>query len=201
EDYQTDQAAPPKPEPTAPDSHLTEREILIDPDLDQRSPNGPLVSPPDSVPAGEQPFGSQRNPTQSPVAAPLPSIPTPILTLPTEPVVCGKAVSIHLQVNEVPGRRIGLKFWYQDRQTRQLLEPPRWILDPTPNGRGRVESRISVTVPPGLLEVQFEAIAIDLESQHTGQKASQSRQCVASSRTTQYYPLPGDGNQFFGSDI
>ncbi|MEM6501247.1 MAG: hypothetical protein AAF685_05360 [Cyanobacteria bacterium P01_C01_bin.89] len=203
EEYQTEQAAPPKPEPTTPDAHLTEREILIDPDLDdQRSPaSASLVSPPSTVPSGEQPFGGYRDPNQKLAPVPVPSIPTPIMTLPMDPVVCGTPVSVHLQVNEVPGRRIGLKFWYQDRQTRQLLEPPRWILDPTPNGRGRVESRVTVTVPPGLLEVQFEAIAIDLESQHTGQKASQSRQCSATNRSTQYYPLPGDGNQLFGSDI
>ena len=104
-------------------------------------------------------------------------------------------------MTELPERRIGLKFWIQDRQTRQLLEPPRWVLDLLPNGRGGLESRVTVTVPPGLLEVQFEAIAIDLDTQRTGQKVSQACRCTPTDRPTRTYPLPNDGNQLFGSDL
>ena len=184
QEYQNDQAAPPKPEPTAPDAHLTAREILIDPDLDDPYSPGRAASAPG------QPV---RGATQ-------PLLPTPTLTVSHDPLVCGDPVAVHLQVPEVPGRRIGLKFWIQDRQTRQLLEQPRWILELTPNGRNGLENRSTVIVPPGLLEVQFEAIAIDLETQHTGQKASESRRCVATASTTRHSPLPEDGNQLFGPE-
>ena len=184
EAYQTEQAAPPKPEPTAPDAHLTAREILIDPDLDA-------------------PLSPAQNPSDSSAPTPLPpqNLPTPTLTLPGDSLVCGKPIAVQLQVTELPERRIGLKFWIQDRQTRQLLEPPRWVLDLLPNGRGGLESRVTVTVPPGLLEVQFEAIAIDLDTQRTGQKVSQACRCTPTDRPTRTYPLPNDGNQLFGSDL
>ena len=190
QDYQDDHAAPPKPEPTAADAHLTDREILIDPDLDQ-----PLSSP------APDPLAQSPSSTASPQ-----QLPTPTLGVPAEPLMCGHPVTIHLQVPEIAERRIGLKFWIQDRQTRQLLEPPRWVLDLMPNGRGALDSRVTAIVPPGVLEVQFEAIAIDLETQHTGQKVSQSCRCTThpdpntTERTTQVYPLPNNGNQLFGSD-
>ena len=191
QEYQDDRAAPPKPEPTAADAHLTNREILIDPDLDQ--PLAPHT--PDPL--------SQSPPSPQP-------LPTPTLGLPAEPLICGHPVTIQLQVPEIAGQRIGLKFWIQDRQTRQLLEPPRWVLDLMPNGRGSLESRVTAIVPPGVLEVQFEAIAIDLETQHTGQKVSQACRCTTSDpnrsdpnttrRSTKVYPLPNNGNQLFGND-
>ena len=183
QEYQDDQAAPPQPEPAAPDAHLTAREILIDPDLDRPTSNPRSPSPQAAAPA-----------------SPIQPIPVPTLTLPNAPLVCGTPITVHLQVAEVPGRRMGLKLWVQDRQTRQLLEPPRWVLELTPNGRSGLESRTTVIVPPGLLEVQFEAIAIDLETQHTGQKASHSCRCVAASQMSRSNPVVGDGNQLFGSD-
>ncbi|WP_024546418.1 hypothetical protein [Picosynechococcus sp. NKBG15041c] len=70
------------------------------------------------------------------------------------------------------GDRLYVKLWLRDRQTRELLAGPFQLTDFTPKLGGQFQGQQMLPLPPGTLEVRFEAIAIDPRSQQESRRAT-----------------------------
>jgi len=75
--------------------------------------------------------------------------------------------------------RIYAKLWIRDRQLRVLIESPRWLIDFKPDGFGALKAQTTVTLPLGCMEVQFEAIAIEMTHQSESQKTIVHRSVIS----------------------
>lgn len=105
------------------------------------------------------------------------AIPVPELELSTGELVSGQAITIWVKLpNLLP--RIYVKLWINDRQTRTLLDGPRWLLDFVPDGLGNLEATTQLMVPFGSLEIQIEAIAVEMATQRESHKVSLDRAVV-----------------------
>lgn len=101
-------------------------------------------------------------------------VPVPLLCLPNQELVAGQSITLCVRLAKTPAR-LQVKVWVQDRQTRQVLDGPRWLVDFFPCGDAVVEAWTQLTVPLGCLEIQFEAIAIEIYSQRESHKTSLER--------------------------
>ncbi|MBD1862677.1 MULTISPECIES: hypothetical protein [Trichocoleus] len=114
-------------------------------------------------------------------------VPNPQLEVQTGELVSGKSVSVRVRMPDLPCR-IYVKLWVNDRQTRSLLDGPRWLVDFTPTGLGDLEATTQMTVPFGSLEIQFEAIAIEMATQRESHKVVATRMVVPPDTPTLSYP-------------
>jgi len=147
----------------------TAQEIVVD-DEDLLAPENPVVHHDASgmvyptVLLGSQPRSSLRDPRQ------LDSLlPAPTLLIPANELASGEPVTVRLKLPPHPAR-LCVKLWVQDRQSRSLLDGPRWLVDLLPDGAGKLEAMTQLTVPFGSVEIRFEAIAVDLDSQRESHK-------------------------------
>lgn len=104
-------------------------------------------------------------------------LPTPYLRVAPGELVSGQRIEVTVQLPPTASR-LGVKLWMQDLQSRALLDGPRWVMNFLPNGHGNLEAWTTLTVPHGCLEVQFEAIAVELTTQRESHKASVDRPVV-----------------------
>lgn len=105
------------------------------------------------------------------------AVPIPDLQVIAEELVAGQSINIRIRLPDL-SPRIYVKLWLTDRQTRSLLDGPRWLVDFLPNGRGTLEAFTQITVPLGCLEVRFEAIAVEVQTQRESHKATVDRSVV-----------------------
>ncbi|HEY9689358.1 MAG TPA: hypothetical protein V6D46_05140, partial [Coleofasciculaceae cyanobacterium] len=143
----------PAPEPPDPDADWTAGEVLVDdvfPVLGQ------------TIPRSEPP------PTDVILPADVP-VPPPAIELLTHPLVAETTATLRLRVRDVPSR-LCLKVWTSDRQTRQVLEPPRWLLELPPNGLGELEARVTIAIPPQVAELSIEAVTMELGTHRESRK-------------------------------
>lgn len=98
-------------------------------------------------------------------------LPPPKLLIPTQELVSGEPILVRVQV-PCHAARLGVKLWIQDRQSRALLDGPRWLMDLLPNGAEELEGITQLMVPFGTVEIRFEAISIDLDSERESHKIS-----------------------------
>ena len=111
------------------------------------------------------------------VLSPDEPVPTPDLQVTSGELVAGKLVNIRVRLpNLLP--RIYVKLWINDRQTRSLLEGPRWLVNLLPNGHGALEATTQLLVPLGSLDVRFEAIAVEVQTQRESHKVSVDRSVI-----------------------
>jgi hypothetical protein len=104
-------------------------------------------------------------------------VPTPILELAGEELIAGRSIAIRARLpNLLP--RFYVKFWINDRQTRALLDGPRWLVDFAPNGLGDLEASTQLIVPFGSLEIQLEAIAVEVATQRESHKVVLDRAVI-----------------------
>jgi len=152
------------------DSELADQEIVVD---DASTP------PPRRGSLFGQPLRRAEIPPEAPADALAEEepLPTPELRITATELVAGQRVDVTVILPPV-ATRLGVKLWMQDLQNRTLLEGPRWLMNFLPNGRGRLEAWTSLTVPHGCLEVQFEAIAVEITTQRESHKASLDRPVV-----------------------
>ncbi|MFW6358406.1 MAG: hypothetical protein ACOC0N_04220, partial [Chroococcales cyanobacterium] len=101
-------------------------------------------------------------------------VPQPQLILPNGELTAGDMLIIRFTLSPYP-RSVYVKLWIQDRQTRMLLDGPRALVDFEVNEAGEWETLTQLTVPYGSMEVRFEAIAIDTETQQESHKISLDR--------------------------
>lgn len=97
------------------------------------------------------------------------ALPMPELSVPTGELVAGKLISVGIILPNL-GSHIAVKIWIKDFQTRRLLIKPRivknWSLRPTE----RQQLTTQMQIPWGSLEIQFEAVTIDLTTQQESYK-------------------------------
>jgi hypothetical protein len=144
------------------DAELTAHEIVVDDEVIPRADE----AEPD---ADDQPIG--------PVLPADEPIPTPRLQLPTGEMVAGEPIPVTVKLPSLLAR-VYVKLWLRDRQTRELLGTPRWIIDFVPDGFGNQMARTEVIVPPGCLKAQFEAIAVEIATQRESDKVTLTRPIV-----------------------
>ncbi|MEO8892016.1 MAG: hypothetical protein ABI417_10870, partial [Coleofasciculaceae cyanobacterium] len=98
-------------------------------------------------------------------------IPAPTLVIPKNELAVGEPVVVRVKLPP-HSVRLCVKLWVQDRQSRALLDGPRWLVDLLPDGAGQLEAMTQVVVPFGFAEIRFEAIAVDLDSQRESHKVT-----------------------------
>jgi len=104
-------------------------------------------------------------------------VPMPILELPRAEILAGAPVTVKVQLPELMPR-IYVKVWVFDRQTYLILDGPRWITEFTANGLGNMRATIELEIPYGCMEVEFEAIAVEMQTQRESHKVSVHRQVL-----------------------
>ncbi|MEG4499484.1 hypothetical protein QUB05_27565 [Microcoleus sp. F10-C6] len=104
-------------------------------------------------------------------------VPMPILELPRAEILAGGPVKVQVQLPELMPR-IYVKVWVYDRQTYLILDGPRWITEFKSNGLGNVRASIELEIPYGCMEVEFEAIAVEMQTQRESHKVSVHRQVL-----------------------
>jgi len=69
-----------------------------------------------------------------------------------------------------------MKFWIKDLQTRMIVDGPRWLLDfsTVPNAEF-IETRTNISIPLSSIDVAFEAIAIEAQTQRESHKVRITR--------------------------
>jgi hypothetical protein len=98
-------------------------------------------------------------------------VPTPILEVTTQELISGEPVTVRVRLPR-PTSRIYVKLWINDCQTRLLLDGPRLLTDFLPMSSGELEATVQLTVPYGSLEIRFEAIALDMQTQRESHKTT-----------------------------
>ena len=101
-------------------------------------------------------------------------VPTPELKLSGKETIAGQAVTVVARLPHIKPR-IYVKFWINDRQTRTLIDGPHWIAEFWPTGMGDMEGKMEVTIPYGALEIELEAIAVEMQTQRESHKNSIER--------------------------
>lgn len=101
-------------------------------------------------------------------------VPTPELYLPKGELTSGRSVKVAVRLPQIQPR-IYVKLWLHDRQSRTILDGPHWLTEFWPTGMGDVEGTKELLVPYGSLEVQFEAIAVEVQTQRESHKVSVDR--------------------------
>lgn len=155
---------------------LLEREIVVE---DEPSTTEPSASQPVGSRTVETETGARSHLRTSDMAqldlgTPLP---TPELFIPTQELAAGEPVLVKIKLNP-HSARLGVKLWVQDRQSRSLLDGPRWLMDLSPNKSGELEALTQLVVPFGTVEIRFEAITVDLDSERESHKISVDRVVV-----------------------
>lgn len=104
-------------------------------------------------------------------------VPVPELHVTAGELISGQLVNVRVQLPDLQPR-IYVKLWVNDRQTRTLLDGPRWLTELHPNGHGALEARTQLTVPFGSVEILVEAMAIELHTNRESHKVSVDRAVV-----------------------
>jgi hypothetical protein len=152
-------------------------EFVVD-DEDLPAPEKPIVTPEvkvkteavQTVSSAVPPTAQLQREIVSPRQLALP-IPAPELSIPTSKLAAGELVTIRVTLPPHPAR-LCVKLWIQDRQSRSLLDGPRWLMDLIPDRTGEQEALTQLTVPFGSVEIRFEAIAVDIDSQRESRKVA-----------------------------
>jgi hypothetical protein len=100
-------------------------------------------------------------------------VPTPSLEIEAvDEVVAGQSLMVKVKLPMIQPK-LYVKLWINDRQTRTLLDGPRYLVDFVPDAQYRLmEATTTFTVPLGSLEIQIEAIAIETATKREGYKVS-----------------------------
>ena len=100
-------------------------------------------------------------------------VPTPSLEIEAvDEVVAGQSLMVKVKLPMIQPK-LYVKLWINDRQTRTLLDGPRYLVDFAPDAQYRsMEATTTFTVPLGSLEIQIEAIAIETATKREGYKVS-----------------------------
>ena len=104
-------------------------------------------------------------------------IPQPQLEVPEGDLVAEEAISIRIKLPSFESK-LFVKLWVVDLQTRSLLGGPHWLVDFEPHISGGVETKAQLIVPPGCMEIQIEAIAVEIKSQRESRKVTINRMVV-----------------------
>jgi hypothetical protein len=115
-----------------------------------------------------------QNPLLLPESEP---VPDPIVSIAEPELTRGKTVSVRIKLPDIVPK-IYVKAWVSDRQSRSLIEPPRWILDFKPDGHGAMETIAEIKVPFDSVEIRIEAIAVEAMTNRESRKVVIDRQVI-----------------------
>ncbi len=105
------------------------------------------------------------------------AVPAPILDVLAQEVIAGRPVKIRVRLpDNLP--RIYVKIWVYDRQSRTIVDGPRWLTEFSPNGLDQIETTLNLEIAYGSLEVQIEAIAIEMQTQRESHKVIVERSVI-----------------------
>ncbi|HLO50247.1 MAG TPA: hypothetical protein VK211_17665 [Kamptonema sp.] len=104
-------------------------------------------------------------------------VPTPELDILSREIVAGRLIKARVRLPELTPR-IYVKIWVYDRQSYVILDGPRWITEFSPNGLGSIEAIAELEIAYGSLEVEFEAIAVEMQTLRESHKATVHRRVV-----------------------
>ncbi|MGK7918734.1 MAG: hypothetical protein AB4080_01830 [Trichodesmium sp.] len=97
-------------------------------------------------------------------------VPVPHLEVLGKDVIAGRTTKVRVQLPEgLP--RIYVKIWVYDRQAQTIVAGPRWLTDFIPNGTGEIEVITELDIAYGCLEIKFEAIAAEVQTNRESHKA------------------------------
>lgn len=157
------------------DKDWAAQEIVVEDDEERTETELSEVkfAPVENIKPPKEMFRSKRQQVQipKPVKFELP-LPAPILVVPTNELAVGEPVTVRIKIPPHTSARLCVKLWVQDRQSRALLDGPRWLMDLLPDGTGHLEAMTQLVVPFGCAEIRFEAIAMDLDSQRESHKVT-----------------------------
>jgi hypothetical protein len=106
-------------------------------------------------------------------------LPLPSLELPTQDLRGGESIRVTVRLPETSSR-LAVKLWLIDCQTRSLAAGPFWAYQFLPTLPQFQEAIVDIAVPLGCLEVQFEALTIEAETQRESHKFTVVRTIVPS---------------------
>ncbi len=102
-------------------------------------------------------------------------IPIPEIIIPSGEIISGTPMLVTVRLPAlVP--KFFVKFWIKDLQTRMIVDGPRWLLDfsAVPNAEF-IETRTNISIPLSSIDVAFEAIAIEAQTQRESHKVRITR--------------------------
>ncbi|MEM6522044.1 MAG: hypothetical protein AAF722_22250, partial [Cyanobacteria bacterium P01_C01_bin.70] len=108
------------------------------------------------------------------------AIPVPSWNFPASELVAGAPLPLTIRLPAY-SRRLAVKVWITDVQSRTLADRPRWLMNWSPTPEGDQTAFLQLQVPLGSIEARFEAIAIDLATQQESYKISEVRSIMPSS--------------------
>ncbi|MBE9032235.1 hypothetical protein IQ266_21065 [filamentous cyanobacterium LEGE 11480] len=152
------------PEPAIPisNSDPAANEVVVD-DLPEALPT-PIANTPEI-----------HNPLLIPAADAVPE-PT-IEILEDGELITGQAVHVRVKVPSILPK-LYVKLWINDRQSRTLLDGPRWMVDFVPNGHNELEAMTQLTVPFGSLEIQIAAITVEATTKRESYRTAIDREVI-----------------------
>ena len=106
------------------------------------------------------------------------AVPTPIVTIADSELIGGKTAIVRFKLPDLMPK-IYVKVWVSDRQNRTIIEPSRWIIDFKPNGHGDLEATTELKVPFESIEIQIEAIAVEVMTNRESHKVTLDRRIVS----------------------
>ncbi|MDY6802673.1 MAG: hypothetical protein SXA11_02550 [Cyanobacteriota bacterium] len=104
-------------------------------------------------------------------------VPVPVVEVLASEVIAGRRVQVRVLLPDLLPR-IYVKLWISDRQTQTIVDHPRWVTDFSLNGFDQLEATVEMKVPFGCLEVRFEAIAREMQTNRESHKTSIDRLVV-----------------------
>jgi len=97
-------------------------------------------------------------------------IPTPDIIIPEGEIVSGTPMIITVRLPAI-APKFFVKFWIKDLQTRTIVDGPRWLLDfSIVPDTDFIETRTNISIPLSSIDVAFEAIAIEAQTQRESHK-------------------------------
>jgi hypothetical protein len=102
-------------------------------------------------------------------------VPLPILEIPEGEAISGVTFPILIKLPAIESK-LFVKFWVKDCQTRNIIDGPRWLVDfQMESDADFMTARTPITLPLGTMEVAFEAIAVEMQTQRESRKTSTIR--------------------------
>jgi len=107
-----------------------------------------------------------------------PPVPKPELQVLEGELVAGESIIILVKLPNLLSR-FYVKLWVLYPQTRTLLEPPRWLTKFQPHlYQDGMETNTELTVPFGCMEIQIEAISVEVATERESHKVTVNRMVV-----------------------
>ncbi|NJK27795.1 MAG: hypothetical protein HC925_03645 [Coleofasciculaceae cyanobacterium SM2_3_26] len=89
-------------------------------------------------------------------------------------LIAGRTAALVVKL-PAPATRLYVKLWVRDLQSRQVLEGPYILQGFIPNGLGSDIITVELTVPYGIVEIRFEAIAVEAHTHRESYKVTLDR--------------------------